>query len=214
MAKLILLRHFLSQWNKENKFSGWTDVPLAEEGMAMASVQAAKLPLTPEVVFTSPLSRNKTTAWLVLNELGKQSVFLKLGEAPADPADVPVYVTDTLNERSYGLLEGANKDEAKRDYGEEQLQLWRRSWDVAPPEGESLEDVYKRLVPFFQDYIEPRLLSGQNVLVVGSHNPLRSLAKYLEKISADAIADYEIPFGGMIVYDLDDNLSVVKKEVK
>ncbi|MFA5737105.1 MAG: 2,3-diphosphoglycerate-dependent phosphoglycerate mutase [Candidatus Paceibacterota bacterium] len=214
MVKLILLRHFLSQWNRENKFSGWTDVPLSEEGMATASIQAAKLPVVPDIVFTSPLSRNKTTAWLILDELGKQSVFLKPGEEPADTFDVPVYTTEALNERSYGLLEGVNKDDAKRDYGEKQLQLWRRSWDVAPPEGESLEDVYHRIVPFFQDYIEPKLTLGLDILIVGSHNSLRALAKYLEKISDEDITDYEIPFGGMIIYDLDDKLSMVKKEIK
>ena len=214
MAKLILLRHFLSQWNKENKFSGWTDVPLSTEGMAAAPAQTAKLSLAPDVVFTSPLSRNKTTTWLVLDQLGKQSVFLRPGEEPADRSDVPVYVTETLNERSYGLLEGVNKDEAKRDYGEEQLRLWRRSWDVAPPEGESLEDVYQRIVPFFQDYVEPKLKAGQNVMMVGSHNSLRALVKYVEKISNEDIAQYEIPFGGIIIYDLDEDLAVAKKEVK
>lgn len=214
MAKLILLRHFMSQWNKENKFSGWTDVPLAEEGLAMVSAQVAKLPFTPDVVFTSPLSRNKSTAWLVLDKLGKQSVFLKPGETAADQTDVPVYVTETLDERSYGLLEGVNKDEAKHNYGEEQVQLWRRSWDVAPPAGESLKDVYQRAVPFFQEFVEPILKKGSNVMMVGSHNSLRALAKYIEKISDTDIANQVIPFGGMIIYDLDDELTITKKETK
>jgi len=213
MANLVLLRHLLSQWNKENKFSGWTDLPLAEEGILAAPQTAQKIPFKPEVVFTSPLSRNKTTAWLVLDEMKLDSIFLEPGERPADSKDVPVYVTKALNERSYGLLEGVNKDEAKQKFGEEKIFAWRRSWDVAPPEGESLEDVYHRVLPFFQEYVEPEILNEKNILIVGSHNSLRAVAKYLEKIKEIEIDKYEIPFGGMIVYKLDRELKVLSKEV-
>lgn len=214
MINLILLRHFLSQWNKENKFSGWTDLPLAEEGIQAAPEIAKKIPFKPDVVFTSPLSRNKTTAWLVLDEMKLEPVFLEPGELPADGGDTPVYVTKALNERSYGLLEGVNKEEAKEKFGKDKIFEWRRSWDVAPPEGESLEDVYNRAIPFFQEYIEPEISKKRNVLIVASHNSLRAIAKYLEKISEADISNYEIPFGGMVVYKLDETLKVLSKEVK
>lgn len=216
MAKLILLRHLQSQWNKENIFSGWTDVPLSAEGIESAPGTAQKL--TDEKinkVFTSPLSRNKNTVFLVLENLGKKAFFL----APAERADLatnslPVYLTDTLNERSYGLLEGMNKGEIKKEFGEEKTYLWRRSWDVPPPEGESLKDVYDRTVPFYQNFIEPELKAGKNILIVASHNSLRALAKYIEDIPSEDIINYEIPFGGMTVYDLDENLKPKTKEVR
>lgn len=201
MSKLILLRHLQSQWNKENKFSGWTDVPLAEEGIHSANEKAEKLKNESiDEVFTSPLSRNKNTVSLILEKLNKSTT--------------PVQLTKALDERSYGKLTGLNKDEAKTKYGDDQIYRWRRSWAEAPPEGESLQDVYNRAVPFYQNFIEPELKKGKNILVVGSHNSLRALAKYIENISEEEIINYEIPFGGMTVYDLDENLKVLNKEVK
>ncbi|MFA5000716.1 MAG: 2,3-diphosphoglycerate-dependent phosphoglycerate mutase [Candidatus Paceibacterota bacterium] len=216
MAKLILLRHLQSQWNKENKFSGWTDVPLSEEGMATAGEKAQKLAdVKIDEVFTSPLSRNKNTVFLVLADLGQKAIFLEPGEK-ADLAtnSFPVYVTDTLNERSYGLLEGMNKGEVKEKFGEERTYAWRRSWDVAPPEGESLKEVCTRAIPFYQNFVEPQLRAGKTVLIVASHNSLRALIKYIEDISNDDIINLEIPFGGMVVYDLDENLKVKTKEIR
>lgn len=201
MVKLILLRHLQSQWNKENKFSGWTDVPLSEEGKMMASEKAQKLAgIKIDEVFTSPLSRNKNTVELVLKNLGQENLSMTINKA--------------LDERNYGQLTGLNKDEAKAQYGVEQVQLWRRSWDEAPPEGESLKDVYARVVPFYQEFIEPELKAGKNVLIVASHNSLRALIKHLEGISSDDIINLEIPFGGMAVYDLDANLKVKAKEIR
>ncbi|MFA5022686.1 MAG: 2,3-diphosphoglycerate-dependent phosphoglycerate mutase [Candidatus Paceibacterota bacterium] len=201
MAKLILLRHLQSQWNKENIFSGWTDVPLSAEGIASAPEKAQKLAgIKIEKVFTSPLSRNKNTAELILKNLGLENL--------------PITFDKALDERSYGLLEGMNKGEIKKEFGEARTYEWRRAWDVAPPEGESLKDVYERAVPFYQNLIEPELKAGKNVLVVGSHNSLRALAKYIENIPDEEIINYEIPFGGMTVYDLDQNLKVLNKELK
>jgi len=201
MVKLILLRHLQSQWNKENKFSGWTDVPLSEEGKMMASEKAQKLAgIKIDEVFTSPLSRNKNTVELVLKNLGQENLSMTINKA--------------LDERNYGQLTGLNKDEAKAQYGVEQVQLWRRSWDEAPPEGESLKDVYARVVPFYQEFIEPELKAGKNVLIVASHNSLRALIKHLEGISSEDIINLEIPFGGMAVYDLDANLKVKAKEIR
>lgn len=200
MAKLILLRHFQSKWNQENKFSGWTDVPLSDEGRAQAVERAEKLRGIPiDEVFTSPLSRNRETTELILKNLN-------LG--------LPIKIEAVFDERSYGLLEGRDKDEVKKEFGEEQTQAWRRSWDVAPPEGESLKDVFERVIPFFQNSVEPDLQAGKNVLIVASHNNLRAIAKYVEDITDADIAQFEIPFGGMTVYDLDENLKVIKKETK
>ncbi|OGZ19250.1 MAG: 2,3-bisphosphoglycerate-dependent phosphoglycerate mutase, partial [Candidatus Nealsonbacteria bacterium RBG_13_38_11] len=169
MAKLILLRHLQSQWNKENRFTGWLDIPLSKEGIESAKEVASKLAdFKIDKVYTSPLVRNKETVSLVLENLGKK--------------DVPIVIDKALDERNYGKLQGLNKDEMKKKYGEEQVKLWRRSWDQEPPEGESLKDVYNRAVPFYKKYVEKDLKEGKDVLIVASHNSLRALIKYLENI--------------------------------
>jgi len=219
MSKLILLRHLQSQWNKENRFTGWTDVPLSEEGIKSAKEVAGKLAgFHIDKVYTSPLIRNKETVSLLLENLGKIDED-KSSSSPTTPLrgvrksgssfaftnawvkDVPIIIDKALDERNYGILQGLNKDEMKEKYGEEQVKLWRRSWNQAPPEGESLEDVFNRAVPFFKKYIEADLKRGENVLVVASHNSLRALVKYLEKISDEEIANLEIPYAGIKEYD-------------
>ena len=189
MSKLILLRHLESQWNKENRFTGWTDIPLSKEGIESAKGVAEELAgLKIDKVYTSPLVRNKKTVSLLLENLGKK--------------DLPVVIDKALDERNYGKLQGLNKDEVKKQYGEERVKLWRRSWDQAPPEGESLKDVFNRAVPFFQKYIEKDLKGGKNVLVVASHNSLRALIKYIENISEDNIIDIEIEPGELKIYEI------------
>lgn len=188
MAKLILLRHLQSQWNKENKFTGWTDVPLSEEGVAGAEELASKISeFDIDKVYTSPLIRNRETTSLILESLGK--------------GDLPVTINKALDERNYGELTGLNKDEMKKKYGEEQVRLWRRSWNIAPEGGESLEDVYNRAVPFFKEFIEKDLKEGKNILVVASHNALRAIIKYIENIPDDKIIEVEMPPGGMKEYN-------------
>ena len=187
MAKLILLRHLESQWNKENKFTGWQDIPLSQEGIDSAKEVAEKLAdFKIDQIYTSPLIRNKETVSLILKNLSR---------------DLPVVIDRALDERNYGKLQGLNKDEVKKQYGEEQVRLWRRSWDQAPPEGESLRDVFERAVPFFQKYVEKDLKDEKNVLVVASHNSLRALVKYIEKISEDDIINIEIKPGEFKIYD-------------
>ena len=190
MAKLILLRHLKSQWNLENRFTGWTDVSLSKEGIENAKEVADKL-VTAKIdkVYTSPLIRNRETTSLILENLGKK--------------DLPIVVDKALDERNYGKLQGLNKDEVKKQYGEEQVKLWRRGWDEAPPGGESLEDVYKRATPLLKEYIENDLKQGKNILVVASHNSLRALIKYIEKIPDDKIINLEIPYGGLLKYEFD-----------
>lgn len=188
MAKLILLRHLQSQWNLENKFTGWTDVPLSEGGIENAKEVAQKLSgIQIDVVYTSPLKRNKDTVSLVLKNLALE--------------DLPVVVDKALDERNYGELQGLDKDEVKKQYGEDQVKLWRRSWDQAPPGGESLKDVFERAVPFYEKHVEKDLKTGKNVLVVASHNSLRALVKHLEKISDKDIINLEIPTGSIRQYD-------------
>lgn len=197
MAKLFLLRHLKSQWNEENRFTGWTDVPLSKEGLESAEDRARKFDNEKiDIIYTSPLIRNRETVDLILKNLGKENI--------------PIVEDRALDERNYGILTGLNKEEMKKKYGEEQIHVWRRSYNVAPPEGESLEDVCKRTTPFFQKYIENDLKDGKNVLVVASHNSLRAIAKYVEKIPEEKIINFEIPFGGLVVYEYDNGIYSVR----
>jgi 2,3-bisphosphoglycerate-dependent phosphoglycerate mutase len=198
MTKIFLLRHLQSQWNKENRFTGWTDVPLSEEGIESAKEVADKLAgFKIDKVYTSPLIRNRESVSLILKQLGKENL--------------PVVIGKALDERNYGEWQGLNKDQVKERYGEEKFRLLRRGWDEAPPGGESLKDVFKRAAPFYQKYIEKDLKEGNNVLVVASHNSLRALAKHIENISDKDIINLEIPTGGLIEYEVDDSLKVKSK---
>ncbi|KKS77930.1 MAG: 2,3-bisphosphoglycerate-dependent phosphoglycerate mutase [Parcubacteria group bacterium GW2011_GWC1_43_11b] len=202
MAKLILLRHLQSQWNKENKFTGWTDVLLSEEGIEKASIIADKLMAEPiDLVFTSPLVRNKNTAELVLKYLNRPDI-----------ADIKI--DKAFDERNYGVWQGLDKGAVKQKYGEEEYRRLRRSWTGKPEGGESLQDVYERVVPYYKNAIEPELRAGKNCLVVASHNSLRALAKYLENIADEAIIDFEIPNGGVVIYELDESLQIKNKETR
>ena len=188
MATLILLRHLQSQWNKENRFAGWTDISLSKEGILSAKETAEKLAdFKIDKVYTSPLSRNKETVSLILDNLNKK--------------DLPIVIDKALDERNYGKLQGLNKEDAKMQFGEKKVHLWRRSWDIAPPGGESLKDVYQRATPFFKKYIENDLEEGKNVLVVASHNSLRAIVKYVEKMADEDIINLEIPYAGLRKYE-------------
>ena len=212
MSKLFLLRHLKSQWNVENRFSGWVDNPVSKEGSAQAKEIAEKLMNEKfDVIYTSPLIRNKQTVIKVLRNIGERYPILKYfggkmakwGNFEGEGNFMPVYISESLNERYYGKLQGLNKEETARKYGEERVHLWRRSYDVAPPGGESLKDVCKRTTPFYKKYIEKDLKEGKNVLVVASHNSLRAVVKYIEHIPDDKIIDVEIPFGGLLKYEFD-----------
>jgi 2,3-bisphosphoglycerate-dependent phosphoglycerate mutase len=199
MAKLFLLRHLKSQWNEENRFTGWTDIPLSNEGIESAKDRAEKFKGGRiDVVYTSPLVRNRETVRLILENLGR--------------INLTVIADKALDERNYGILTGLNKDEMKKKYGEEQVRLWRRGYDAAPPGGESLKDVFKRTTPFYQKYAERDLKNRKNVLIVASHNSLRSIAKYVEKISDGEIINFEIPYGGLIEYDFDESGNLTDKK--
>ena len=222
--KLVLLRHGESVWNKENRFTGWTDVDLSENGVKEAE-NAGKLlkekGYTFDVSFTSVLKRANKTLEIVLKEMN---------------LDIPVHYSYRLNERHYGALQGLNKDEMRKKFGEEQVHIWRRSYDVRPPEltkederypgndpkykdltpeelplTECLKDTLERVLPYYNNEIKKHLENKENVLVVAHGNSLRSIIKYLENISDEDIMNVEIPTGIPYVYELDDNLTIKEK---
>ncbi|OGZ18106.1 MAG: hypothetical protein A2V72_02165 [Candidatus Nealsonbacteria bacterium RBG_13_37_56] len=213
MAKLFLLRHLKSQWNEENRFTGWMDVPLDEKEIYKAKELADKIfQFQIDKIYTSSLFRNQDTVARIF-EFGniKYPVFVHLDGGKMQKwanfidiseNDVTVFVTEKLNERYYGKIQGGSKDEVIRKYGAEKVRLWRRSYNVAPPGGESLKDVVKRTVPFYKKYIEKDLKKGKNVLIVASHNSLRALIKYLEKISDQDIINLEIDYGALLEYQI------------
>ena len=222
--KLVLLRHGESVWNKENRFTGWTDVDLSEKGVKEAE-KAGKILKdkgnTFDVSFTSILKRANRTLEIVLKEMN---------------LNIPVYYSYRLNERHYGALQGLNKDEMRKKFGDEQVHIWRRSYDVRPPElskdderypgndpkykdltpeelplTECLKDTLERVLPYYNNEIKKHLENKENVLVVAHGNSLRSIIKYLENVSDEDIMNVEIPTGIPYVYELDDNLTIKEK---
>lgn len=221
MPKLYLLRHLQSQWNLENRFTGWTDVPLSKEGIAKTGEVAEKVAgIEVDVVYTSPLVRNQDTVLKICQHLkDKYPIFLhfqgkmkKWGNF-SNGRYLPVYVTEALNERYYGKLQGLNKAEAIKRHGAEKVRLWRRSFKQVPPGGESLKDTFKRAVPFYKKYIERDLKQDKVVLVVASHNSLRALVKYVENISDKDIINLEIPVATLIEYQFDQSLKLKSKKI-
>jgi 2,3-bisphosphoglycerate-dependent phosphoglycerate mutase len=214
MAKLFLLRHLKSQWNKDDRFSGLADGPIAKNESIKAIGLANEIFSTGvDVVYTSPLFRNMDTVARIFEAVERKYPFFihldpgvmrKWGNfTDISDNDVPTYVSANLNERYYGKLQGLNKEDTIKKYGAEKVHLWRRSYTIAPPGGESEKDVYKRAVPFFKKYIEKDLNAGKNVLVVASHNSLRAIVKYLENIPDDKIIDLELLFGALSKYEFD-----------
>lgn len=190
MGRLILLRHGESVWNRENKFTGFVDVDLSEKGENEAKAAGRLLKEQPvDVVFVSALKRAARTADLALAEMGR--------------SDLPRIANAALNERHYGDLQGLNKDETRQRFGVEQVHIWRRSYDIAPPGGESLKQTCERVIPYFKSTILPRLKRGENVLIVAHGNSLRGLLKELEGLDEKQIVDVEIPTGVPIVFQID-----------
>ncbi len=201
MAYLVLVRHGLSEYNKKGLWAGWTDVSLADDGREEAKKTAETLrDLHFDVGFTSVLSRAKETLEIIKREL-KQPDLLTI-EAPF------------LNERNYGDFSGKNKWEIKKRLGDAEFKKLRRGWSYPIPHGESLMQVYDRVVPYFLATILPYLMTNKNVIISSSGNTLRALVKYLENISDDAISDLEIGTGEAYVYQLDMNGTVLNKEIR
>ena len=200
MALLILIRHGETNWNKEGRWHGLTDIPINEEGRKQAREGAKALSgIKIDSVYTSLLCRTKQTYDEICNSLG---------------LSCPVTAEPALNERDYGIYTGKNKWEVEKQLGHEKFVELRRGWDCSVPEGETLKDVYQRVVQFYKEQILKDLKAGKNTLVVSSGNTLRALIKYLENISDGDIANLELNFGEIYVYELDQEGKILKKEIK
>lgn len=220
MPKVVLVRHGESTWNKENRFTGWTDVDLSEKGTSEAH-EAGKVlrekGFTFDIAYTSVLKRAVRTLWAIQEEM--------------DLMWLPVYKTWRLNERHYGALQGLNKAETAAKFGEQQVKIWRRSYDIQPPAlektdsrypghdprykgmnerdiplTECLKDTVSRFLPYWHETVKPAILSGKRIIIVAHGNSLRALVKYLDNISDEDIVELNIPTGMPLVYDLDENL--------
>lgn len=197
---LVLVRHGQSEWNLKNLFTGWRDVDLTAQGVAEAKEAGRKLKaqgLIFDIAFTSALMRAQRTLDLLLAEMGQ--------------SDIPVLKDQALNERDYGDLVGMNKDDARRKWGEEQVHIWRRSYDVSPPGGESLKDTVARTLPYYVQEILPCVLRGQRTIVSAHGNSLRALVMVLEKLSPEGILKRELPTGVPIIYRLNADATVASK---
>ena len=224
MHKLVLIRHGESEWNKENRFTGWRDIDLSEKGRGEAKAAGRLLKAEGFVfdeAYTSVLKRAIRTLWIILDEM--------------DLMWIPETKSWLLNERHYGALQGLNKAEVAAQYGEEQVLVWRRSYDIPPglledtderwlgkdpryasieqgrfPKSEALKQTVERVVPYFQTEIMPKLAAGRRILIAAHGNSLRALVKYLDAISDADIIKYNIPTGIPLVYELDDNAKPIK----
>jgi 2,3-bisphosphoglycerate-dependent phosphoglycerate mutase len=199
---LVLVRHGQSEWNLKNLFTGWKDPDLTDKGIVEAKEGGAALKeygLTYDVAFTSDLQRAQKTLGFILDEI--------------DQKDINIIQHQALNERDYGDLAGLNKDDARKKWGEEQVHIWRRSYDVPPPGGESLKDTGARVWPYFMTDILPRVLKGENVLVAAHGNSLRALVMVLDRLTSDEILKVNLATGVPIVYELNADSSVASKTV-
>lgn len=215
MSKLILMRHGESVWNKKNLFTGWVDVPLSHKGIEEAIAGGKLFKHVPiDVIVTTTLIRAQMTAMIAMAEhdSGRVPVVLhegegKLGEwskiygEDAKKSVIPVIRCWELNERMYGELQGLNKAETAQKFGAEQVKIWRRSFDVAPPNGESLEMTAARSIPYFKDQVEPYLKEGKSVLISAHGNSLRSIIMYLDGLTKEEVLHLELATGHPIIYD-------------
>jgi len=197
---LVLLRHGQSEWNLSNLFTGWRDIDLTEIGVSEARAAGRKLKaqgIRFDIGFTSALKRAQRSLDLALEELGQRTI--------------PIIKDQALNERDYGDLSGLNKDDARKRWGEEQVQIWRRSYDVAPPGGESLKDTAARVLPYYIQEILPRVMRGERVLVSAHGNSLRALVMVLDRLSPEGIIKRELGTGVPMVYRLKADSTVAEK---
>ena len=196
MTRLVLLRHGESQWNLENRFTGWVDVPLSPRGVEEAKNAGEKLKsFTFDRAFTSVLSRANETLRLVLEAIAQTAI--------------PIEKDKALNERMYGELQGLNKAETAKKYGDDQVKIWRRSYDVRPPGGESLKDTAERVLPYYETKIKPCVLKGETILIAAHGNSLRALVMQLEHLSKEQVLELNIPTGAPLLYELDNSGKVL-----
>ena len=197
---LILVRHGQSEWNEKNLFTGWENPGLTDKGKSEAE-NAGKLiknlDITFDYLFTSALIRAQLTGSIILSQINQE--------------EIPIFKDKALNERFYGDLQGLNKDECREKWGEEQVQIWRRSYDKGPPGGETLKDTGERVLPYYKKEISPLLLEGANIVVAAHGNSLRSLIKFLDKVSDENIVKLEIPTGAPIHYVFNEDGSILNR---
>jgi 2,3-bisphosphoglycerate-dependent phosphoglycerate mutase len=202
MSQLVLVRHGQSEWNEKNLFTGWRDPDLTAKGIEEASAAGRALKAAQakfDIGYTSNLQRAQKTCALLLEELQR--------------SDLPVTRHEALNERDYGDLSGLNKDDAREKWGEEQVHIWRRSFDIPPPGGESLKDTAERVLPYFDAEIMPQIKAGQNILIAAHGNSLRALVMQLDGLTREEIIDVNIGTGEPYCYQLDANGAVISKEI-
>ena len=201
MSKLVLVRHGESQWNLENRFTGWVDVPLSEKGVIEAKQAAERLKkenIHFDKAYTSDLQRAQNTLKIILETLGQ--------------ANIPVEKDKALNERHYGDLQGLNKAETAKKFGDEQVKIWRRSYDIAPPNGESLKDTAARTLPYFESKILADLKSGKNIIVAAHGNSLRSIVMKLDHLTKEQVLELNLGTAIPLIYDFDPSLKVLSKK--
>lgn len=198
MGRLILLRHGESQWNLENRFTGWVDVPLSPRGIQEAKNAGEKLRAYKfDRAFTSVLQRAIETLRLALEIIGQ--------------TQIPIEKDKALNERMYGELQGLNKAETAKKYGDDQVKIWRRSYDVPPPGGESLKDTAERVLPYYDQKIKPHVLKGETILIAAHGNSLRALVMQLDELSKEQVLELNIPTGAPLLYELDPTGKVTSR---
>ncbi|MDH4069075.1 MAG: 2,3-bisphosphoglycerate-dependent phosphoglycerate mutase [Ignavibacteria bacterium] len=199
MPTLVLLRHGESQWNLENRFTGWVDVPLSPRGKEEARSAGEKLKeIRFHTAFTSVLMRANDTLSIVLDIINQK--------------EIPVIRDEALNERHYGDLQGLNKAETAKKFGDDQVKIWRRSFDVPPPNGESLKDTAERVLPYWERSIVPLLKENRNLIIAAHGNSLRALVMHLDKLSKEEVLELNIPTGVPLQYELDTALQVVSRK--
>jgi 2,3-bisphosphoglycerate-dependent phosphoglycerate mutase len=199
-ASLVLVRHGQSEWNEKNLFTGWKDPGLTTKGVEeakSAGIQLRTKGFQFDVMFTSDLLRAQKTGEIILKELGA--------------SNLPVVQNQALNERDYGDLSGLNKDEARKKWGDNQVHIWRRSFDIPPPGGESLKDTAERVLPYFKKEIFQQLLEGKNILIAAHGNSLRSLVMELDQLTEEQVVKLEIATGDPIYYEISSSGKVVKQ---
>ena len=199
-ASLVLVRHGQSEWNQKNLFTGWRDPDLTEQGVDEANKAGLKLKslnLSFDAMYTSDLLRAQKTGMIILDKLKAK--------------DLPTIKNQALNERNYGDLAGLNKDDAREKWGKEQVHIWRRSFDIPPPDGESLKDTAERVLPYFKAEIMPKIKDGLNILIAAHGNSLRALIMELDSIPSNEIVKLEIPTGAPIHYQFNENDEVLSR---
>jgi len=198
---LVLVRHGQSEWNAKNLFTGWKDPGLTQKGLEEAKnagTQIKERGIEFSAMYTSALQRAQITGQIILEGINQ--------------THISVIKDRALNERDYGDLAGLNKDDARKEWGEEQVHIWRRSYDVPPPGGESLKNTAERVLPYFNEVIMPRLIEGENILIAAHGNSLRSLVMQLDKLSKEEVLSLEIPTGAPILYSFNGNSLPSNKE--